>query len=123
MSPVLPTCMHECFVCPIILWALSSQCMDHLKFPQVDDTIDRKVRLRRGTETVLETSLKLHSALEYLLLLSRETETLVPIRWTNRLQMRMWLPSSCPVLPADTDARPEARESHLPPLPRERDSH
>lgn len=106
MSVVLPTCSHECFVCPIILWALSPQYADHSKSPQVDDTIGRKVKLRRGTETDLEMSLKLHSALEHLV--SRETEALAPVQWTSGLQMRMWLPSSNPVLPADTDVHPEA---------------
>lgn len=52
MSAVLPTCLHECFVCPIILWALSPQCADHPKFPQVDDTIDRKGRLRKGQKLI-----------------------------------------------------------------------
>lgn len=84
----------------------------------MDDTVDRKVRLRRGTETGLRTFLKLHSAaFEYLLLLSRETEALVPVWWTSGTQMKMWLPSSRPVLPADTNAHPEAWGSTCHPSP------
>lgn len=58
-------------------------------FPQMDDTTDRKVRLRTGTETGLETSLKMHSVLEYLL--SKTTKALAPVQWTSAIQMRMWL--------------------------------